>query len=176
MDFRLPPLKGNIDIGTQMFGTLWVSMGNWKGKWSEPLPECWFSASPAQNISLGQQLPNRSRHLLDAWMTFSASWQVPFPRALVAKVLRSFLCSLMSSKWQNGGLITFCLMSWTLEVMLGTSSSMATDEMHCFQELQIDNVHVEWHVPSLGLGLSKQFFNSSACIAVKKQAAMGFSD
>jgi hypothetical protein len=31
-------------------------------------------------------------------------------------------------------------------------------------------------VPSLGLGLSKQFFNSSACIAVKKQAAMGFSD
>jgi hypothetical protein len=33
----------------------------------------------------------------------------------------------------------------------GTSSNMATNEMHFFQKLQIDYVHVGWYVPSLYL-------------------------
>jgi hypothetical protein len=59
MDFRLPPLKGNIDIGTQMFGTLWASMGNWKGKWSEPLPECCTKYLPRSTASQQIQTPVR---------------------------------------------------------------------------------------------------------------------
>jgi hypothetical protein len=33
----------------------------------------------------------------------------------------------------------------------GTSSNIATNEIHYFQELQIDYAHVGWHVPSLYL-------------------------